>query len=434
LTVSKYRQLEELALRLGILRSEVWNEYGSLKGVGVRDREIRDTWLLSGKKFNVSARLWKETLRDVINSISAYQSSAKIKVRKEIFRKTKHEAERKELYSLLRRDKWKETPFLRRQMRKNFKHGHTKVRNQIVLDLGCYKSFMLKGRAWLAVVGLTPRKRIAIPLSTNRIPSGTLRLILKDGQVEIHHLVEVEGNCVTRPCGTKTLGVDKGYTEAFTDSDGDRHGPNLGEVLSSESDWLKIKYQRRNQLRAIAEAKPHKSEKIRKNNLGRKKLNARQKVHTDHVRDIAFKSVHSILDKANIVVTEDLTSPIKSKRRQTKDTKRRLAGWVKGSLANALHYASQRRSASLVLVNAAYTSQMDSVDGTLSGYREGDQFYRANGDVLDADQNAARNILARRTDHEIGLWTPYQTVRAILLRRTEQRLGLLNQDSSCIPI
>jgi hypothetical protein len=127
----------------------------------------------------------------------------------------------------------------------------------------------------------------------------------------------------------------------------------------------------------------------------------------------------------------DLTATIKSKRKQTKNMKRRLAGWVKGSLANALHYASQRRGALLVLVNSAYTSQLDSTDGTLSGHREGDRFYRANGDVLDADQNAARNILARRTDYEISLWTPYQEVRSILQRRTEQRLGLLNQDSSC---
>jgi len=128
LTASKYKQLEELAGRLGVLRSEVWNEYGSLKGVGIRDREIRNKWILAGKKFDVSARLWKETLRDVITNIGSYRAATKMKVRKAIFHKTKNESERKELYKLLRCDEWTETPFLRRQMRKHFKHGHTTAR------------------------------------------------------------------------------------------------------------------------------------------------------------------------------------------------------------------------------------------------------------------------------------------------------------------
>jgi hypothetical protein len=51
--------------------------------------------------------------------------------------------------------------------------------------------------------------------------------------------------------------VDKGFTEALTDSDGVHHGTNLGEVLSKESDRLKLKYQRRYKLQAIAKKKPH---------------------------------------------------------------------------------------------------------------------------------------------------------------------------------
>lgn len=70
------------------------------------------------------------------------------------------------------------------------------------------------------------------------------------------------------------------------------------------------------------------------------------------------------------------------------------------------------------------------------------KFERLDGVVLDADENAARNILARNGDPEIGLWTPYREVRLPLQERTEHwlssyrgelRLGLLNQDSSCVP-
>ena len=77
---------------------------------------------------------------------------------------------------------------------------------------------------------------------------------------------------------------------------------------------------------------------------------------------------------------------------------------------------------------------MDSTTGLTSGKRVGDKFYRVNGEVLQADVNAARNILARLYDHEISRWTPYQKVKSILLKRIQaDRLRLPNQDSSCRP-
>jgi hypothetical protein len=129
-------------------------------------------------------------------------------------------------------------------------------------------------------------------------------------------------------------------------------------------------------------------------------------------------------------VTGSLTSPIAGKK-FSKNVSRRLSSWTKGVIAQALENVSRRRGSTVVLVNAAYTSQVDSANGTLSGKRLGDQFYRENGDVLQADMNAARNVLARLYDTEIGRWTPFQVVKSILLKRTEcHRLKLLNQDSS----
>jgi hypothetical protein len=91
---------------------------------------------------------------------------------------------------------------------------------------------------------------------------------------------------------------------------------------------------------------------------------------------------------------------------------------------------SQRRGSTLEIVNAAFTSQTDSRYGVLLGQRRGDAFYCFDGEVLDADENAARNILSRLCDNEIQLYTSYRDVKDILLERTEQfqkRLGLLNQ-------
>ncbi len=87
-----------------------------------------------------------------------------------------------------------------------------------------------------------------------------------------------------------------------------------------------------------------------------------------------------------------------------------------------------------LIVNAPYTSQIDSRTGCLDGKRQGDRFYCSDGVVLQADQNAARNVLTWLSDPDVDRFTPFKKVKEILLERTEPlRLGLLNQDSSCSP-
>ncbi len=102
-------------------------------------------------------------------------------------------------------------------------------------------------------------------------------------------------------------------------------------------------------------------------------------------------------------------------------------------MMTALLGVSHRRGSAVVLVNASWTSQIDSRNGLLIGERKGDRFYCFDGAVLDADWNAACNVKARLSDDEIDLWTPYQRVKSILLQRVKRavRMGLLIQDSSC---
>ena len=101
-----------------------------------------------------------------------------------------------------------------------------------------------------------------------------------------------------------------------------------------------------------------------------------------------------------------------------------MSSWAKGTLAEALDSVCRQRKAKHVLVNAAYTSQMDSANGLLRGKRVGDKFYRVSGDVLQADHNAALNVLARLNDSEISRFTPYKKVRRILLARSPAQLSV----------
>lgn len=428
----KVAALREQARRLGQVRTEVWQRFGSLQGVGVSDRRIRDAWLREGRTFPVSANAWKETLRDAKGDISAHMEAAKVKARRSIWRHTLDKTEQKRLFTALKRHDWTTDPYLRRVMRRHWHRGHNHTHNQIIVRSDNYTSFQLGGRAWIKIPGLEKGQRIAIPLNTTVEPTGTLRIILKDAGIEVHYTVEAE---VKHDCGERTLGVDKGYSEVLVDSDGDHHGQELGAILTDASDRLKAKYQRRSKLRALANRTrhPRKRQHIRQFNLGRKKLNRQMDKTHARIRDTIFQSVNKVVDKAAVIAAEDLTAPMSGKS-FGKNVNRRLSAWTKGVIAEALDSVSHRRGSTVVLVNPAYTSQIDSRNGGLLGKRQGDRFYCFDGEVLDADQNAARNVLARLTDPDIERFTPYRTVKAIVQARTERlRLGLLNQDSSCSP-
>jgi len=369
----KYEQLSAQAKRLGKVRSEVWHSYGSIKGVSIKsDRKIRDCWLKEKRLFKVSANAWKETLRDTFGDIKANRESAKEKVRKVVYKQVSDEKKRLELYKELKSEGWTSNNYLRRLMRQYCKHGRNHTENQIVVRSDNYKTFQLGGHAWLKIPGLQKGKRITIPLNTLVEPTGTLRLILKDGEVEVHYTIEV---AQTHNCGTATIGVDKGYTEVFVDSNGEHYGEGLGQILTQQSDKLKKKYQARNKLRAIANQKSHKKRNLIENNLGRKKLNRQNETVQSQIKDTIYQATHKLVDKAEVIAAEDLTSPIASNK-FGKNVTRRLSAWTKGVIANALDTISRRRGSSVILVNSAYTSQMDSRHGVLLGKRFGDSYSR----------------------------------------------------------
>ncbi|MFE9690501.1 RNA-guided endonuclease TnpB family protein [Micromonospora sp. NPDC005806] len=442
LNAGKYAALAEQARRLGRVRSEVWQRYGSVAGVGsgLKDRQVRDRWLADGthRQFGVLANAWKETVRDAMADIAANLEAAKVEVRRAVTRLTADPGERKQMFTALRADRWAADSFLARQMRKHWKRGCNRTHDQIVVRADKYNIVVDgRGRLWLAVPGLERRQMVKIPLSTTVAPTGTLRLILRRGQVEVHYQIDASKmRSSQRPCGQRTLGVDKGYTEALTDSDGDRHGTRLGQLLTTESDRSKERNRRRAKLRSIANTAAlrgdhAKAQRIRANNLGTVKRDRQVARHRAQVRTEIFTAVHRVVDKAATVVAEDLTKRFAGRKTLGKNVNRRLAAWTKGVTAEALTNVSERRGSALVPVNAAYTSQTCHRCGRL-GRRSGDRFHcTCCGVVWQADVNAAINILHRAGDPDIALHTPHQRVKQILQDRTDRhRTRLPVQDSS----
>jgi transposase len=442
LNPQKYAALLEQARRLRRVRSEVWQRYGSISGVGsgLRDRQVRDGWLADGVhlQFGVLANAWKETVRDAMTDIAANREAAKVEVRRAINRRTSDPDELKRMFTALRVDQWASDPFLARQMRRHWKRGKNRTQDQIVVRADKHNVVVDgRGRLWLAVPGLDRRKLVRIPLSTTVAPSGALRLILRGGRVEVHYQIDAsQMRSSQRPCGDRTVGVDKGYTEALTDSDGQFHGARLGGLLSSESDRLKERNRRRAKLRSIANnaalRRDHaKAHRIARNNLGTLKRDRQAARHRAQVRTEIFTAVHRVVDKAASVVAEDLAKTIAGRKRFGKNINRRLAVWTRGVTAEALASVSERRGSALVHVNAAYTSQACHRCGRF-GRRSGDRLHCTScGVVWQADVNAAINILHRAGDPDIALHTPHHRVKQILQDRTDRhRTRLPVQDSS----
>ncbi|WP_205650542.1 RNA-guided endonuclease TnpB family protein [Actinoplanes solisilvae] len=344
------------------------------------------------------------------------------------------------MFTALKAGTWPADPFLARQMRRHWRRGHNRTTNQIIVRADQHNTRADdRGRLWLAVPGLQRRQLVKIPLNTTVAPTGTLRLILRGGKVEIHYQIDAATMPSSqRPCGTATLGVDKGYTEALTDSDGNHHGVNLGTLLTAESDRLKERNRHRAKLRSVHNSAAlrgdhAKADRINRNNLGTVKRDRQAATHQARVRSEIFTAAHRVVDKAVVVVAEDLTKTFAGRKPLGRNINRRLAGWTKGVTAEALKNVSERRGSALVHVNAAYTSQACHQCGSL-GKRSGDSLHCTMCRVVwQADVNAAINVLQRHGDPDITLHTPHHVVKQIVQERTDRRRSRLPLPDSSPP-
>ena len=126
--------------------------------------------------------------------------------------------------------------------------------------------------------------------------------------------------------------------------------------------------------------------------------------------------------KPSEAVLEDLSFVSDKKRSPRKDFNRRMASWQKGYLYERLDYLSRVYGAAVTHVNPAYTSQYCNHCGAKLGARYGFHHEYAdceNCGTVNANTNAAGNILDRRNDKKIMLYTPYRRVKRICDRRAE---------------
>jgi len=217
-------------------------------------------------------------------------------------------------------------------------------------------------------------------------------------------------------------------SEVFTDDLGNQYGLGFGQTLGEMSSKLNDKGRKRNKLHQLAKkakAKGNwkKAKRIKKFNLGQKKLNrARRKAKAELSRRINT-AVHQVLRKRqpSVMVTEklDIRGKAKSKR-----LSRLVSLWTRGILKDRVAFKASAGGSRREQVNPSYSSQMCPSCGYVHrDNRKGDMFQCVRCKHADhADRVAAINLKARKDDPEIFLFTPKEQVKAILLARFIARL------------
>ena len=436
-----------IANRLGKLRQDIWNKYGSLQAWGQKSDKLIKQFKQTNPPslYGVAYKPWERTFQSVIDDIHAVQEAASSFVIRKIYRHFKPEkivvrgkiktlentSFRQELIKSLDSTDFLQYPLIKRWVRQEYDRGRTWVNNQIVLDgsdctivrQGTVVSITFPGNP----VGSRRYEPITLKFQCGRVkPSGRLRIIFDDDTVRLCYpkiRSQQENN------NTSIVGLDKGYTEGFYGSDGVVYADGIGRIMTDATDKRNIKGKRRQKLWALSRKKHN--FKIKRCNLKSKNQNKFNNKVRATLRTIIRTGVNQIFDHHKLLVCEDLSCPIRSKR-ASKKVNRRLGAWCKGELQQGIEQVSQRRQSVVALVNPAYTSQVDSRNGTLLGQRNGDRFFTFDGEVLQADSNASTNIRNRLTDSEIDRYNQTATVHKILLKRTASFLasmGLTLEDA-----
>ena len=284
--------------------------------------------------------------------------------------------------------------------------------------------------AWLAITGLRPNQRLAIPLAGRdvddfapRAASGhpaDVRVEFAGARIVFHVLTYAEPR--VRTAGLEG-GVDKGYRTLLTMSLGDpssssEYGKRASDAIAREAENPPTTNTRRriqSYERSIRASDPARASRMRRCNLGVLKRERRTARSRARLRGAIGQALNDLFANEQIarlhVERLDFLSG-----RLTRTTNRRLGRWLKGFLQRRLAHKAKLNGVELNVVNAAWTSLTCPRCWFPSKQnRTGDRFScRSCGYAGSADAIAATNILRRGSDVAITRWTSANEVRQIL--------------------
>jgi transposase len=275
-------------------------------------------------------------------------------------------------------------------------------------------------------------KRIVLPLSGRTTITGNIKIVIEGTSVKVHCTAGLKAKTELAASKSNTVALDFGYTEVFTDHEGIHYGAGLGKIITQSSDKRNSKGKVRNKIDALSKTyaasnnpkHQRKARHLRRFNLGKVKLNTNEE-RTRAAIDCEVNTAFNALIKTKqpeALVVEDLRHTFTFNR--PRGANRRLSAWVKGSIQDRADFKSKAEGFCLKQVNPAYGSQTCPCCGYVDSKNR-------NGDVFEclhckhrnqADRVAALNYLARESDPDITVYTPYKKVKDILLAGFHRRL------------
>ena len=247
--------------------------------------------------------------------------------------------------------------------------------------------------------------------------TGNIQLILnRDKQcIEVHKLIKSHFKKIEH---TQPIGIDKGLYTLISCNTGNEYGIGFSKISNDEADRLCKVNANRNQARHYLKEKGQ--------TLSGKHYNKTRNSNKAYRESIINHAIIQMFEheKPSILIKEDL-SFVKEKlpkaiNKIVAKLRRNLNSWEKGYLNDRLEYHAQRFNVPFKDINPAYTSQYCPDCGHKFKERTGKHHeltYCENCGWMNANIAAAKNILKRKDDNEITLYTPYKKVKEILDKR-----------------
>jgi hypothetical protein len=484
----KHEQLGEIAEKVLRLRRDVWRLAAHPDNVQhISARTFRDAMIAAGldaAHYGLPHKIWRQNVETGHREVHLWMQSriAASRIKAKIKRHCNGDRTlEKQLYTALKIGNWSATPWLRRQTRKMYGGmvPRPSLRLRFSLDNCSYDVQRdAKGNLWLAVMGISPGKRVRLclgKLPEAMSPTSEIQLYLEpDGRIEVSMTVDETVACRpnapkksrrqrdTTAVGTSApvqelvvkpetaprpkrdmAGFDAGRTEVGIDDQGTIYGRGFGAMVGAydgartarDGQWNKLRSLADNLLERAKAAREagdtdtalrleRRRANIIEHNLGSTRRDAAHTKHRARVRDYVFRAIHELACTAHVVVAENLSHEFTTSNRSKKQN-RLNSGWMRSILAEALVSVTRRRGSSAVFVNPAYTSQQVHACGHLGVRRHG--FVHCNvddcprrGEKFDDDMDAALVLVDRASDREITLSMTPKQVRAVLESRYGQ--------------
>ena len=440
------QELKFIANQYKNVKNYVYSRYSGINSIPLlkKHREIRNEWTKNKfyGQWKLPARYWKLALTEAISNIKSEWSNIKRRVKEQCnTNKNLSNEDKHYINYILKFDKyyWKvltnqsfKIPKIFQDKELNYKYlnslirrytrrykGHipySKIGKTFSIDKGLY----LYKNSSIFISTTKKGKRSEIKLTDNNQYDRIMKVKLIDNKIEIYCPLKIKIKRNNNP--KNVIGIDKGYRYLFAVSSENFYGENLNNYLSKETERLNKVNGQRNRFWAlynqyIEQDNIKKANKIKENNLGKVKYNHNKQKYDQAVKSYINYSLNKLIkeEKPTEIVMEQLDF-VNWNDRYPKSIKRKLSRWIKGYIRERLEYKCDFYNIKYTYINPAYTSKVCSVCGSF-GIRDGDIFICPKCGEFHADINASKNILNRKYDKDITLYTNYKQVKEILENR-----------------